>query len=118
MNSLAGKVKPFETTKKLPLSHFPELSLIPIVFQSFAYSKGEWKVLLFDRSIQNKHGIMSHGFLMDSKLDHTGDKFEMDFLANGMETFLVQPIVSAIKLAISSGRIVFVLVNKFLSVFF
>ena len=52
---------------------------------------------------------MCHGFLIDSQLDYTGYKFEMDFLTNGMEKFLVQPNVSPIKLAISSGGTVFVL---------
>lgn len=52
---------------------------------------------------------MCHGFLIDGKLVHTGDKFAIDFLVNRMETFLVQPNVPPFKLAISSEGIVLVL---------
>jgi len=43
MNSFAGPGKqgkwPFENTKKWPLSHSPEISLVPIMFWVYAYSR-------------------------------------------------------------------------------
>ena len=50
MNSLVGRLGtwPFENTKKSPLPHSQEISLVPIVFQSFAYSRsGQGEVLFF-----------------------------------------------------------------------
>jgi len=59
---------PFENTKKLPFAHSPDISLVPIMFWSFAYSRGYGKVLLFDRNIKNKDGLMCRGFLLDHKI--------------------------------------------------
>jgi len=59
---------PFENTKKLPFAYSPDISLVPIMFWSFAYSRGYGKVLLFDRNIKNKDGLMCRGFLLDHKI--------------------------------------------------
>jgi len=66
----------FENTKKLPLSYSPEISLVLCIFY------GVGKSLFFDRSIENKDGVMCRGFLLDDKIlylepKHTFKEIEM-----------------------------------------